>query len=159
MTPNWTQRIRHKKYLTYAVRRTTSPIFSSVSFYDQPFSRNCTFYDFPIDSHVKISKYHKIFKNLDDCREKYLLVFLHCSQCRHRFWLRSDEHRWSSVLKFPAPYVPMLTKISKWHQFFYFWHIAKEVITCSAPPPNYHTSHKIWLKLDESVGVGAFWKF
>ena len=38
-----------------------SPTFSSVLLYDHPFSRYCTFYDFFIDSHVKISKCHKIF--------------------------------------------------------------------------------------------------
>ena len=45
----------------YAVHRTASPKFSSVSFYDHPFSRYCTFQDFLIASHVKISKCHKIF--------------------------------------------------------------------------------------------------
>ncbi len=48
MTPNWTQRIRHRheKHLTYAVHRTACPKFHSLSLYYQPFSRYCTFYDF-----------------------------------------------------------------------------------------------------------------
>ncbi len=40
---------------------TPSPTFSSVSLYGQPFARYCTFQDFPIDSHVKISKCHFFF--------------------------------------------------------------------------------------------------
>ena len=35
---------------------------SSISLFNQSFSRYCIFQDFPIDSHVKISKYLKIFK-------------------------------------------------------------------------------------------------
>ncbi len=31
--------------------------------YDQPFSGYCIFWAFPIDLHVKISKYHKILKS------------------------------------------------------------------------------------------------
>ncbi len=42
--------------------RTANPKLSSVSVYGQSFSRYCTFYDFPIDSHVKISKCNKIVK-------------------------------------------------------------------------------------------------
>ena len=37
-----------------------------------------------------------------------------------------DENgRKSSVLKFPAPYGCVLTKISKWHNIFKFWEIVK----------------------------------
>ena len=57
-----TQRIKHKKYPTYAVPRTTSPTFTHVSLYDQPFSRCCTFWDFSVDFHVKIPRCHKCLK-------------------------------------------------------------------------------------------------
>ncbi len=52
--PELNSKNRHKKYPTYAVHRTVNSKFSSVSLYDQPISRYCTFYDFPTDSHVKI---------------------------------------------------------------------------------------------------------
>ncbi len=35
--------------------------FSSVSLYNQSFSRYCTFYGFLADSHLKISKWHIFF--------------------------------------------------------------------------------------------------
>ncbi len=62
MTLDQTQGIGHQKYLIHAHCSTPSPKFSSVSLHDQPFLRYSTFYDFPIDCHVKISKCHKIFK-------------------------------------------------------------------------------------------------
>ncbi len=49
-------------YPTYVHYGTQIPKFSSVSLYDQPFSRYFTFQDFPINSHVRISKCYKIFK-------------------------------------------------------------------------------------------------
>ncbi len=42
MQPKWTRRIRQEKYPIYAVPRTTSPKYLSVSLYDQPFSRYFT---------------------------------------------------------------------------------------------------------------------
>ncbi len=62
MPSNQTQGIGHQKYPTYVHSSTQSPNFLPVWVYDLPFSRYSTFYDFPIDSHVKISKCHKIFK-------------------------------------------------------------------------------------------------
>ncbi len=44
------------------VPRTASPKFSSVSLYGQHFSRYCTFYDFPIEFYLKISKCYIFFK-------------------------------------------------------------------------------------------------
>ncbi len=46
-----------KSTSTYALTRDASSIFPPV----QPFSRQCTFLDFPTGTHVKISKCHKFF--------------------------------------------------------------------------------------------------
>ncbi len=61
MTPNQTQGIGHQKYPTYVHCSTPSPKFSSVSLYDQPFSRYCTSYD-SIDSHVTSTTKCLIFR-------------------------------------------------------------------------------------------------
>ena len=48
-------------------------------------------------------------------------------------WHRMKTLRGVVVLKFPAPYGPVLTKISKCHRFFNFWHITKKVIAYNSP--------------------------
>ncbi len=54
--------VTRKVLYIYGVPMTTSLKFSYVSLYGRPFSRYCIFYEFPIDSHLKNSKCHKIFK-------------------------------------------------------------------------------------------------
>ncbi len=58
----WPSKLRPEKYPTYGVPQTVSPKFSSVLLNGQPFSIYYTFYDFLIDSHVKIWKCHILFK-------------------------------------------------------------------------------------------------
>ena len=61
----------------------------------------------PIDSHVKISKYHK-FKFLADQQNIYNFTFPYDYLIYDKVWLRSDKNcRRSSVLKRPAPYGPV----------------------------------------------------
>ena len=125
MTPNQTQGIGHQKYCIYVHCSTPSPIFSSVLLYDYLFSRYSTF-RFPIDSYLKILKCHKIFNTWPIGKKSNSLYSTMVTQCPHKVWLTSDENsRRRSVLKFPAPYGPVLTKISKSHRIFKFWQIAK----------------------------------
>ena len=45
-------------------------------------------------------------------------------------WIKTVNCRRSSVVKFPAPYGPVLTKnVTKCHKIFNFWQIAKTFIT------------------------------
>ncbi len=62
--------------------------------FDQPFSRYCTCYDFPIDSHDKISKCHKIFKFWQIANIYHNFLFPHDSLIYYKVWLRSDENPW-----------------------------------------------------------------
>ena len=65
--------------------------------------------DFPIDPHVKISKCHKF---LADHQNIYNVISPYDCLIYHKAWLRSDKNcRRSSVLKCPAPYGPVLTKM------------------------------------------------
>ncbi len=72
MTPNQTQGIRHQKYPRPVHCSTPSPKFSSVSLYDQPFSRYCTFTICPLTSMLKFQSATKflIFRKLP----KHLLI-------------------------------------------------------------------------------------
>ncbi len=65
------------KHPTYAVHITVSPIFSSVSFYDQPLSRYFTFNDFPI---------HRLVAFWNVCSRFYgiSLCFI-CASCMPTF--------------------------------------------------------------------------
>ncbi len=86
--------------------------FSSVLFYNQPFSKILHILRFPIDSHVNISKCH-IFKNFWQMPKTFItLYFPYCMPAcliYTKVWLRSDQNcRSSSILKFPAPYSPVL---------------------------------------------------
>ena len=131
---------------TYAFPRTVSPTFSSVSLYNQPFSRYCISCNFPIDPHVKISKC-PVLKSWSNAQKKRP-VFSHGSQCHHKVWLRLDENctRRYSVLKLPAPYCPVLTKFSKCHTFFLNLADRQKKGMACIPPPKYHNFHKVWLK-------------
>ena len=105
------------------VPRTASPKFSSVSLYGQHFSRYCTFYDFPTEFYLKISKCYIFFKTWLVAKET---VFHHGGQWAHEDWLALGETRWwRSVFKFPVPYSPVLTKKSKCHKVFNFWQMTK----------------------------------
>ncbi len=53
MTPNWTQRIRLKKYPTYAVSSFASPKLSPASFCGQPFQDIAHFRVFPLTPILK----------------------------------------------------------------------------------------------------------
>ena len=118
--PNAPNQTRHQKYPTYVHCRTLSPKFWSVLIYDQPFSRYCTFYYLPIDFYVKISKCHKIFNLWQIAKNVYNFTFSYDCLIYNKVWLRSDKNgRRSNILNFPAPYGPVLTKISsKCHKIF-----------------------------------------
>ncbi len=138
------------KYLAYAFTRTVSLKCSSVLLSDQLFSRYCIFYYFPIDSHVKISQCHNIFKTWPIAKKSNRMYSTTVAILANVpwSWLKSDEnHRGNSILELPAPYGPMLTKISNCHKTFqYFTERQIKVIGCILP----------WMK---SVGVvHAFWK-
>ena len=61
-------------------------------------------------------------------------IFFYDCLIDYKVWLRSDQNcRRSNDLKFPAPYGPVLTKISKCHKIFNFWQIAKSFITFYSP--------------------------
>ncbi len=68
-----------------------SPTFSSISLYDQPFSRYCTFYDLPVDFHVKISKQHTYSE----------------------VWLKSDEN-WEMSRNFENGKIENFPKCTEW---------------------------------------------
>ncbi len=120
MTP--TERIRHKKYLQMQYQDHKSQILIHFSlFYDQP--RCCTFQDSPLTPMLKFQSATKI---MADRQNIYNFTFPYDCLSYTQVWLRSDQNCWrSSVLKFSAPYGPVLTKISKQHKSFKFWQIAK----------------------------------
>ena len=114
MTPNQTQGISLQKYPTYlycsalrsqifirfALRTTIFEIFHILGF--------------PVDSHVKISKCHNIFKFWQIAKMCHNVLFTHNYLIYHKVWLRSDENwRRNSILKFLLPWGPMLTKTKK----------------------------------------------
>ncbi len=68
-----------------------------------------------------------------------------------KFVRHLDENCRSSALKFPVPYGPVLTKISKCHKIFSFGQIAEKGNNLYSPP-DYHAFHKIWMKLNEKRG-------
>ncbi len=134
--------------------------FSSVSLYGQLFFRYCTFYAFAIDSHVKISKRHKIFKTWPIAKKSNSLYSPMVDNVLKKFdFLRTlDENsRRSSVLKFPAPYSPVLTKISKCHVTFLIFGRSPKKKYQPVLPPEYHAFYKVWLKLgDINCGSSLF---
>ena len=131
MTPNQIQSMGHEKYLRYMYVHcsTLSPKFSSASLYD----RDIPHLTFPIDSHVKISKCHKIFNYWQIAKISINYIPYDCL-IYHKVWLRLDKnYRSSSVLKFPAPYGSASPKISKCPKMFNFWQIAKISIALHSP--------------------------
>ena len=136
---------------------TPSTKVSSVSPHDQPFSRYCTFYDFPSNSHVKILRCHKIFIFLADHQISYNFIFPYGCRIDNKVWLRSDQNCRGSVLKFPAPYGPVLKNV-KCHKSFNFWQIAKTFITFYSPMTNLYII-KFGSDQMKIVGGVAFWNF
>ena len=147
INPNQAQGIGHQKYPTYVYCRTPSPKFSSVSLYNPLFSRYCTFYDFPIVSHVKISKCHKIFNRWHIGKTFITLYFHIAALLIMKFgsdWIKSvgGVAFWNF-----QPHMVLLTKISKCHKNFNFWQSAKTFITFSH---DYLIYHKVWLRSDDN---------
>ena len=79
-------------------------------------------FKFPFDSYVKIPKCHKIFKTWPIAKKSNIRYSTMVAQCPHNVWVIWDENcERNSVLKFPAPYGPVLTKnvpTKKCHNFF-----------------------------------------
>ncbi len=108
-------KIFFEKYFTHVVNSTARPRFSSISLYDQPFARYCTFY------HFSILKYKSptLFFNFWQIPKICDFIFPYDCPIYRTVWLRSDQnYRKSSVLEFPAPYGPALPTISKCHKIF-----------------------------------------
>ncbi len=121
LKPNPRNRASKVPY-NYTVPRVPNfrPFCSTISpFLDIPHFR------FDIDSYVKISKCHKIFHFLAGHQNIHSFIFPSDCHIYHKVWARLDENCRSSVLKFPAPYGSVLTKISKCHKIFKFWQITK----------------------------------
>ena len=85
---------------------------------------------FPLDSHVKISKCHKIFIfwqlansfiNLHSTMTALFVIKFGSDR------VKAGQSKRSSILKFLAPHGPVLTKISKCHKMFTLWQITKKV--------------------------------
>ena len=74
-----------------------------------------------------------LFLFLADRQNIYNFAFRHDCRIYHKVWLKSAKNCRSSVLKFPAPYGPVLTNISKCHTIFNFWQIAKTFTTIYCP--------------------------
>ncbi len=85
--------------------------------------------------------------------------FTFCYSCliHHKVWVRLDKNYWSSILKFPAPYGPVLTKSLKCHINFSFWQITKTFVTFY-PPMTSLFIIKFGANPMKIVGV-AFWNF
>ncbi len=63
---------------------------------------------------------------LADCQNMHNLIYPYDCLIYHKVCLRLDKNcRRSGVLKFPASYGPVLTKMSKYHKIFNFRQIAK----------------------------------
>ncbi len=125
MTPNWTQMTWPEMYSTWGDPYTASSKFSSVSLYGQSFSRYCTFYDFSIDSHVEITKCHKIFKTWPIAKKATACI------------PSVSQSSWTLIINIG----------------FNFWRIAKKLTDCINP--DCHAFHKVWLKLDENCGSSS----
>ncbi len=70
-----------------------SQIFSRFALRSAIYFRSCSFHDFPIDSHVKISKCHNFFFKFGRLPRKVKQpVFSHGSQCPPKVWVTLDEN-------------------------------------------------------------------
>ena len=157
MTPNQTQATQREKYPTYVHCSTLSPILSARLALWSAVFEIFHILVFPIDSHVKISKWHKFFKLIRLPRQ-VIAVFHYGSQCPHKVWVTSHENcRRSSVLKFPAPHSSMLTKFQS-AVTFYFWQIAQKVIIVCIAPWLTHF-YNLWLKSDGNCRRSSVLKF
>ena len=128
---------------------------SSVSLYDQLFSRYCTFRIFSFTPMLKY-KVPQIFYFLQDRQDIYNFTFPYNCLIYHKVWLRSDQKcRRSSVLKFPL-LCTVLAKISKCHKILNFWQIAKTFVTFS---PMCILFIKVWPRSDENCVRNSVLKF
>ncbi len=76
-----------------------------------------------------------------------------------KFGTRLDQNcRRSTVLKFPAPYASVLTKLSKCHKICNFWQIDKTFITFYSPTATLFIV-KFGSNRRKIVGEVAFWIF
>ena len=81
-------------------------------------------------------------------------------------WPWSDENcTRSRVLKFPAPYGSVLTKMSKWHKIFKFWQITKNSYSLNSLMTNMLTMNLDWnwmktrgAEAFENLNIGNFAK-
>ena len=128
MTPNQTQGIGHQKYFPQCTVGPESQIFVRFALGSAIFE---IFHilGFPIDSFVNISKCHAILKlgrlprKLITCWSNVLTKLL--------AWDENCKRR--SVLKFPAPYGPVLRKVSNCHNIFNFLADRQKVIAYITP--------------------------
>ncbi len=159
MTPIQTLTIGHKSTYIYVNPRNPSPKFSSVSLYVQPFSKYSTCQDFPIDSHVKISNCHKMFKTWPISKKVTSCNSHHGSQCPNTVWLTSDKNYWrNTILKFPVPYGPVLAKNFKVPYIQYLADRQKKSNSLCFPITNIFII-KFNSNWTETVGEVAFLKF
>ena len=82
-------------------------------------------------------------------------IFPYDCHIYHKVWPRLDKNGRSSILKFPAPYGSVLTKISKCHKIFKFQQIAKKGYSLNSLVTNIL---KIWLELNENWGSSSLMK-
>ncbi len=61
-------------------------------------------------------------------------------------------------MEFLVPYPYGVLCYVKCHHFFLIWQIAKKSKGMYPPPPDYHTFHKVWLKLDEKCESSSLLK-
>ena len=98
MTANQTQGIGHQRSPTYVHCSTSCPNFSSISLYDHQFSRCWTFYDFPIDSHVKNFKVSQKNFNFWQIVKNVIAYISPLYDTVYEIWLKSDGN-WSPKSK------------------------------------------------------------
>ncbi len=83
-------------------------------------------FTFPIDSYLKISKCHKIFKTWPIAKKRDSLYSTMVANVLKRFGWHQMKNVGEAFRNFWAPYGPVLRKISKCHRIFIFWQIAKK---------------------------------
>ena len=142
MTPNQTQGIGYQTFPTYMHCSTPSLTFSSVSLYDQPFFH---ILGFPLISMLKFQS-DTFFFNFWQIVKKYpWFVFPYDCRIYHKVWPGSNENcTRSSVLKFPAPYGSVLTKMWKCESLS-----DRQKQSQSKFPRDQKKYNNIWLKLNE----------
>ncbi len=66
----------------------------------------------------------------------YQFMFPHWQDTCHQVWLKSNDNCRrvkAKVLKFPAPYGPVIRKISQSNKKFNSWQTPRKVTTCIVP--------------------------